>query len=77
MLVFNHLKKFRRYIDVNDIFHTVKRWKNIHESVKLININDEVVLSPMRQYSLGRQIHPIILWPFIVQKCHVSVNGKH
>ena len=31
----------------------------------------------MRQDALEWQIPPIELWPFIVQKCHVNVDGKH
>ena len=60
MLVFDPLKKIHgHFINVNDVFHTVERWKKFQENVKLININDEVVLSPMRQNSLERKI-PLI-----------------
>ena len=70
-------KNHGRYINVDDVGHTIEKWKKLQESVKLVNINDEVFLSPMRQYALERKIPLIELWPFIVQKCHVNVDGKH
>ena len=46
------LKHHGRHINVNDVFHTVKRWRKPQKNVKFININDEVFLSPMRHDSL-------------------------
>ena len=59
-------KSHGHYINVNNVFHTMKRWKKLQESVKLIIINDEVILSSMTQYSLERKIYPTELRPSIV-----------
>ena len=75
---FRPLEKIHeRYINVNDVGHTIERWKKVQESVKLVNINTEVFLSPVRQDSIEQQIPPIELWSFIVQNCHVNLDGKH
>ena len=35
-------KNHERYINVNDVGHTIERWKKLQESVKLVNINTDV-----------------------------------
>ena len=37
-----------RPIDSNDSYHIIKRWQNIQESVKVINIVDRLRLSPLK-----------------------------
>lgn len=43
-------KNHRRHIDVNDVFHTIERWKKLQEFLKLVNINNDVVCHPYKIY---------------------------
>jgi hypothetical protein len=70
-------KSHSRSIDVNDVFHIIKRWKKLQENVKLVGVNDGIALAPSRHDQKGRRIPPIEHWCSIVEKSHVDATGKH
>jgi hypothetical protein len=70
-------KSHGRSIDVNDVFHTIERWKKLQENVKLVGVNDGIALAPSRHNQKGRRIPPIEHWCSIVEKSHVDTTGKH
>jgi hypothetical protein len=70
-------KSHGRSLDVNDVFHTIERWKKLQANVKLIGVNDGIALAPSRHDQKGRRIPFIKHWYSIVEKSHVDATGKY
>jgi hypothetical protein len=70
-------KNHGRFIDVNDVFHNIDRWKKLQENVKLIGVNDGIALAPLRHDQKGRKIPLIEHWCSIIEKSHIDAIGKH
>ena len=54
-----------RPIDSNNSHHIIEQWQKIQESAKVININDRLGLSPLKD-SKDKEIHSIKNWRLIV-----------
>jgi hypothetical protein len=50
------------FIDVNDVYYTIDRWKKLQENIKLIGVNDKITLFPLRHDQKERKIPPIEYW---------------